>query len=315
MGLVIGIDGGATKTICLLMDESGRVVGRGESGPSNFVAVGNEAACRSIRTAVAEASSLLGSVEVDAVCIGLAGSSRLGHIERGKLHRELVSTVRLKGIQLRERCRIKVCTDYEIAFAGMCRKEGIVAIAGTGSVVYGVNRHGRTLRVGGWGHLLGDEGGAYGIAQCAIRSALRAVDGRSGKTSLIEYAVRHFGLERLEDIVGEVRRCGSSISRLASFAPLVDRAAVEGDWVAISIIIDAAREIASGVAVIIGELFSGEERVDVAAYGGVFHGSAFMFSSFKDEVAGKAPVAEVILSDHEPAYGACLHALDLLNLG
>ena len=63
---------------------------------------------------------------------------------------------------------------------------GVVCVAGTGSIAFGVNRAGERARAGGWGHLLGDEGSGYAIGLEALRAVCRASDGRGPQTALTD---------------------------------------------------------------------------------------------------------------------------------
>ncbi len=159
----MGIDGGATKTICLLSDEG--VLSAGLSGPSNYITIGVEGARRAIEEAVTRAlKGCQGIQRVDVAYLGMAGAEG----PRGKrIFNDIMQGLGIAG-------RVFVDTDAAIAVAGATAcKPGVVVISGTGSIAYGVNRFGERRRAGGWGYLLGDEGSGFDIGRRGLASALR----------------------------------------------------------------------------------------------------------------------------------------------
>ena len=312
MSHVLGIDGGATGTVCLLMDDNSVVSGRGVSGPSNIQIVGVETALGSIQAAVAQAVESTAPVEVEAVCLGMAGAGRASdrRIVRDLVER-LTSDKALPVKWSLKPSTTLICSDGEIALmGGTGRPEGVVVIAGTGSFVYGRNRKGQTKRVGGWGHILGDEGGGYDIGLSGIRAALRSHDRRSGSTKLTEYMIEHFKLNRIDEIIEKVYRQGLSPDEIASFCIKVDQAAVGGDEIAIGIIDHAVQELVQSTRAVIKDLFMVDELFDVVTAGGVWRGRSGIRNKFAASLTASLPSVRVSSPRNEPAYGACLMALN-----
>jgi N-acetylglucosamine kinase len=190
---------------------------------------------------------------------------------------------------------------------------GIVAIAGTGSIIFGRNSQGCTKRVGGWGHILGDEGSAYYMAVSGMRAALRAYDGRSKPTCLQEHLREHLGLSSLENLIEVIYRRGWSVKEIAALAPIVDRAAASGDEVAISIVEDAVKELVRATQVVIDAIFTASEEFEVVTAGSVWLGQSSIRDRFEASIIMRSPFVKVIVPRHEPAYGAGLLALDALS--
>lgn len=167
---VLGIDGGGSKTVCILMDGTGQVLGRGEAGASNYQSIGVAATLQSIQSAilttVVEAQKFTNTIKVEAICLGLAGVGRAADIDVVKsLVQELQNSKLLPITWVLPPSNIVICNDALIALVGgVGNPVGIVVAAGTGSIIFGRNHLGNTKRVGGWGHILGDEGSAYKIA-------------------------------------------------------------------------------------------------------------------------------------------------------
>ena len=158
MTYYIGVDGGASKTAAIIVDEHGRKVGAGLAGGSNHLRVGIEEATRNVERAVnialREAHIAINDVEY-AYC-GIAGSDHPMHRQRVV---ESLSMFFPRG-------NFIVDTDARIALTGAVGfGAGIVVISGTGSVAFGRNTAGEESRAGGWGPTLGDEGSGFWIAR------------------------------------------------------------------------------------------------------------------------------------------------------
>jgi len=310
----LGLDGGGSKTICVLIDDTGQVLGRGEGGVSNYQSVGEKVAFCSIQSAMTFAIASLEGVKVEAICLGLAGVARPADIQ---VAQRIVEQLRSSdGIPITGNLPAKnvvICNDALIALVGgLGHGVGIVAIAGTGSIIFGRNQQGHTKRVGGWGYILGDEGSAYQIAVSGMRAALRADDGRDQPTILQSLLREHLGLVRLENLVEVIYQQGWSVKQMAALAPIVDQAAASGDLVAIRIIDEAVAELVKATEVVIDEIFSPSAGFEVVTTGGVWQGKSLIYEKFAASVVKRSPGAKVIFPRDEPAYGAALLALNTL---
>ena len=310
MSYVFGIDGGGTKTICLLMNENKQILGRGEAGPSNYQTLGIETAKQSIQLAI-EQAILSANIKVDrhfnikAICLGLAGVGRPRDIEIVQFFVQDLQISKLSQPQ-----NIVVCSDCTIALVGgIGHPSGIAVISGTGSIVFGQNRQGQTKRVGGWGYLLGDEGSGYDIAIRGLQAALKFYDGRGEYTTLAEKFQVYLGLKNLEELVEVVYRRGWGVREIAALSLIVDRAAAEGDRVADDIINCAVAELILATKTAISGLFNPTEDLEIVTIGGVWGGEANCRDRFEVGISSIAPNAKVFSPRHEPAFGAGLLAL------
>ncbi|MGB3265982.1 MAG: BadF/BadG/BcrA/BcrD ATPase family protein [Microcoleus sp.] len=320
MTYVFGIDGGGTKTTCILTDENSIVLGRGEAGPSNYQTQGIEKTKESIQLAIERAvlSAKIDpniNLKIEAICLGLAGAGRAKDIE---IVQFVVQNLQLANSLPVTRSilprNIVICSDCAIALVGGTGQEvGIAVIAGTGSIVFGQNRQGETKRVGGWGYILGDEGSGYDIAVGGLQAALKFYDGRGDFTALAEKFQGHLGLNNLEELVEVVYRRGWGVPEIAALAPIVDRAAAEGDRVAEGIIDRAVAKLTFSTKTAISALFSPTEEFEIVTIGGVWGGEANYRGRFETAISAIAPNAKVISPRYEPAFGAALLALNALN--
>ncbi|AOY80847.1 ATPase [Moorena producens JHB] len=322
---IIGIDGGASKTLCVVINHQGQILGRGEADASNYHTVGIKTAFASlesaIRLATQEASAKLSmeSVTVEAICLGLAGVGRPRDREvvRGFVP-QLLSSQTIPVTWALLPSNVVICDDALIALVGGVGKPvGVVAIAGTGSIVFGRNAQGNTKRVGGWGHILGDVGSAYHIAVSGLRAAINAYDGCAvtslTTTSLQERFTTHFKLSNFNYITDVIYQPGWGVKEIASLAPIVDQAAAEGDQVAISIIEDTVNQLAKATQVVIESVFAPDSACEVVTTGSVWHGLSSIRQQFESSLVMLSPNVKVIWPRHQPAYGAGL--LGLLSLG
>lgn len=306
MSYVLGIDGGGTKTICVLINSAGEVCGRGEAGPSNYQTVGLDAAGQSIALAIRRAvPPEMDFADIAAIGLGLAG---VGRPEDQVVVHSMVQQLPYRNdypvaLTLPPEC-VYVSHDCAIALAGGTHENvGIVAVAGTGSIAYGRNHEGVTGRVGGWGYLLGDEGSGYDIAIQGLRAVMRAYDGRQPPTRLTTDLMNKLELKSIEDLIGIVYRGNWKPKDIAALAPLVNAAAVAGDPVANEIIATAVGELVRMTGILCESLF-GDRPVEIVTLGGVWAGTANIRDRFEQEITRQYPQAKVIWPLHEPAYGA-----------
>jgi N-acetylglucosamine kinase len=250
-------------------------------------------------------------VNIDAICLGLAGVGRAADIEVVKgLVKELQNNKSLPITWALQPGNIVICNDALIAlFGGIGQAVGIVVAAGTGSIVFGRNHQGNTKRVGGWGYILGEEGSAYKIAIAGMNAALKSYDGREISTSLLEGFKQHLDLETIEDLIEVIYQREWRVKQIAALAPVVDLAAASDDIVANNIIDDAVKELVKATSTVIDAIFGYDSVLEVVTTGSVWQGRCKIHERFAASIVKKFPNVKVIFPRHEPAYGAGLLAL------
>ena len=304
-GYVLGVDGGGTKTLALAADFRGNVLGRGTSGASNYQTVGLDRAIAALKEASEAAMAAAGIDRFEVACFGLAGVGR-------ESDRDLLLPA-IEKLELAD--RIILVHDAAIALAGATAGQpGVVVLAGTGAMAFGMNSKGGTRRAGGWGNILADEGSAYYIGRRALAAACRAYDGRGPETVLVSKLMEHFGLDNFTDIVRKIYKEEASPQKIASLAPLVSQLAEAGDRIAAEILKDAAEELALAARAVIKCLNMEDEEFQVAASGSVFKAGELLLTPFAESVKSIAPRAEVIAPRFEPAIGAVLLALQAVGV-
>jgi N-acetylmuramic acid 6-phosphate etherase len=244
---LIGIDGGGTKTVALLADLEGRVIGRGIAGPSNYQVAGLQAAADALKQAMhaAFADAQLEPRLPCAMGLGLAGVDRPDDF----------AAIRAWAAEHLPGVRTVIVNDAMIVLAaGTPQGWGIAMISGTGSIVYGRDRAGRMARAGGWGHLLGDEGSGFAIGLAALRAVARADDGRAPQTALTRMILSQWTVPAPQDLIGRVYLEHVPTQDIALLAALVEAAASEGDAVAQNILKEASQELALAVWAVVKRL-------------------------------------------------------------
>jgi glucosamine kinase len=219
MTVVVGVDGGGTRTRAVLIDEKGRELGRAEHAGAVASAREPGRAADAVTGAVRRAADRAGvELPVEAMWAGLAGAG-------SRAARDAVTSA------LRERSlaeRVVVGTDVEAAFQdGFGSGPGVLVIAGTGSIVWARDDIGRVHRVGGWGRWLGDEGSGHWLGMQGLRLVTRAEDGRAPPTALRAALLTALGLGAVEDLVAWIDSAAKA--EIAALAPIVVGIAGRGD--------------------------------------------------------------------------------------
>jgi len=296
---VIGVDAGGTKTVGLLADENGRVLRESRGPGANLVAHGELGVEKALYQVL---DALAAPAEVDAICLGIAGVDR-------PEQKELISHV-LRRLGYRE--RVQIVNDAFVALvAGVPEKKtGIVLVAGTGSIAYGVDPSGKTARSGGFGFLLGDEGSAYWLGHAAVRQGIRAADGRGPATSLFERICAEVGVTEPAGLVRWFYGQEQVRSQIARLAGIVQQAADEGDEASRNLLNEAAQHLARAARAVARQLeFPGEYTLVLS--GGAFKACPSLHP--RVEASLDLPQANVLKLESEPATGAVRLAQELLS--
>lgn len=301
--LYLGVDGGQSHTKVAVGDAQGVIVGRGTAGPCNHVksGEGREKLRRAVTEAVSKAleptGRAFGETQFASACFGMSG----GPEDKRQLLAELLSCKRLE-----------VTTDAAIAlWGGTGGQPGVVVIAGTGSMAFGRNASGETMRAGGWGYLYGDEGGAFNVARNALRAALRDEEGWGPATRLRAALLEATGATDVNDLLHRFYTDEFPRQRVAALAPLVDDIAASGDAVARQVLLEAGQSLAGYGDAVRRGLFEPGAAVPVVQVGGAFN-SQLVQEGFRAVLEGSG--AEIVAPRFDPAAGALLWAYSLAGV-
>ncbi len=301
MGLFIGVDGGATRTVGVLV-EGERIVARYVVGPTNPHVVGGSGCLDALRDLFESFRGHASLETVEAVWLGIAGVYSPAD---AALMQNVSDTLGIAD-------KTGVSHDLVLALASAgAEKCGIAVVAGTGSCVFGVNDEGDTCLAGGRGHLLGDEGSGYAIALEALRAASKFQQDRGPGTSLLSRIVDRLGMSRFDEVV----RWAYTVEKsdISSLAPLVFEVAEQGDDVAQAILENGARQLAGLAHDVAVKLGLAESAPKTVLYGGLF-GEGY-FDLVRNAINILLPEAQVVRPDVEGAVAAARLARDSVAEG
>jgi len=288
MGLFLAVDGGQTATRVVLAGEEGQILGQATGGPSNHTEEpgGPERLEQVILETVNRVLADLGRAPIDqqefaAACFGMTGET----IIKKRILERIIKTRHLSVVH-----------DSVNALMGATAGDpGLIVIAGTGSVARGIDARGRQLRVGGWGHLFGDEGSAYWIGREAIRAVASELDGFGEPTALTRLLLTQLAVPSAYALMEKYYSGEWSRDHMAGLALWVSKAASDGDRVAQVILREAGRQLAKSAIAVIAVLFASSDtaagqaelpKAPLVSYvGGVFE-NQFVLAEFKDAVRG-----------------------------
>ena len=303
--VVIGIDGGGTRTRAMLADGSGREIVTVE-GPGSAVRPGEvERSADVIAAAVQDALAAgeMRHVTPQVLCAGVAGAGR--DAEREALWQALVERELAEDVVVHSDAMI----GLDDAFGDGA---GVLVISGTGSVGWGRGPTGSFARCGGWGPTCGDEGSGGWIGRRALSIVTAARDGREPETALTGAILTAAQVNAVEELIGWA--AGADPARLAQLAPVVLQVAQGGDLRANSLVTLAVEELVLHARTLARALF-GDERaaVPVALGGGLLARGSLLRKRMVGRLRMAVPGAVLHDEDVVPVRGAVRAALRLLG--
>ncbi|MCX7796284.1 MAG: hypothetical protein N2380_07175 [bacterium] len=290
---ILGIDGGGTKTEVAISSETGEILSRAYSGPSNWTTTPRKVAKENIIEGIESALRQVPDIKIDLISAGIAGVSK----KEWELKEFLLS--------LNITREIIITTDAHIALVGaLLDTEGVIVIAGTGSIGYG-RRGELEKRTGGWGYLLGDEGSAYDVGRRGIVASLKAYDGRGEKTILLDMFYEYMGYGDIEALVKIIYE--KAKDTISGFARYVVKAGEMGDKVALEILHSAAYELSLlGISTAERIGYRKDDVFNLAYTGGFFKAKDIVIGPFIKFIKEKFPNVNIFPAKAEPIIGAII---------
>jgi glucosamine kinase len=292
---VLGVDGGATKTLAAVLDLESKALHLAHRGPSNQDAVGAEAAVRALLEAADEAieRAAITRDQLGAAVLAIAGTDTEAiarHVRSARTDAWIV------------------LNDVVGAWATATGAgPGVAVISGTGSNVFGVGSDGRTWRAGGWGHLLGDEGSGYWLGIHSIKAALKDRDASGPETALTDAVQAFFKVESVEALAWQVYSKPPTKGEIAAFAVETARLAERGDAVANELYRRAAGELGEQIAAVIHQTGL-SASFPVGLIGSAFRAGPVFVEPLIRAVHETAPDAAVSVVEMAPVGGSLLLA-------
>ena len=290
--LFLALDGGGTKTVALLCDEAGRILGFGLSGPGNPLSAGDQQAAFHAQDAVLLALGMHKAEEIAHCHLYIPGFSRC-------LPLFLEQFPGLDAL---------VFSDSMSAYYSCIGKPGgIVVLTGTGSFAMGIDTSNQQYTAGGWGHLLGDEGSGYHIGKMALQALLRNLEENLPSTGLDMEIMHFFHAERPRDVIKAVYSPGFDRCQMASLCPLVGRAAGRGEIDAMHILDQAAYALCLLAQAV-------QKRMNllngpVGLTGGVTGLGKLISVPFENKLHNGCPGLTYVKQRYSPVVGGMLHLM------
>ena len=300
MKLFAGYDGGGTKTACVLTDETGRILGSGIGGPSNYLYCGREVAAESVRSATAQAFANAGIPQQRLDTAYMASAAIL--IQHGDAHVPFFSTCIDADHVI---CESDI---YNIWFGSVRERPAVITIAGTGSITYICSKE-NYLRVGGWGPLLGDEGSGYDLGLRALKLACRMYDGReSEEKAFVDALFGHYELSTPGELLRKLNK-GDTRSAVADAAKVVFGLYELGSPTAKALLESCAEEIALTVQTAIRRDGSHAEYPLILS-GGLVREDGPLYAMLKDKLLQPGSgISEITALQVHPAVASAALAL------
>jgi glucosamine kinase len=300
-GIVIGIDGGGSKTHAIVANESGESLGEA-TGPGSAVKPGEEEASADVIAQTAREAlekARLSDVTPRVLCVGVAGAGRENAKQalwQALVARDVASDV-------------VVHTDFGIALDDAFGDgPGVLLIAGTGSAAFGRSPAGTTGRCGGWGPIIGDEGSGTWIGRRALSIVSAAADGRESQTALTGAILTAAEVNEVSDLIPWA--AAATREQIASLAPVVFSVAEGGDLRANAVISLAVEELMLHIRAL-GQSLFGDERaaIPVALAGGLMTKGTTLRKRLEHRLRAAVPGAQVKAGPIVAARGAVRGAL------
>ena len=304
MKYYIGIDGGGTKTKCILTDENLNTLFENVGGPSNFLLIGAEKVSETILDHITNCcfAKNITSDLIAGIVLGTTGAGRKSDVEI--LEKQILKDSKEKNIKIN---KLRIESDARIALEGaFSGKAGSILIAGTGSIMFGKDEGGNIHRVGGYGRYIGDEGSGYRIGRKGLNAVARAFDGRAKQTRIIDFLSQEFSITSPEELITEVYRNNFSIP---SVAPLVFEAAESGDITSQRILEDEANELLAHLSAM--KLKLNVSLLKVSLIGSILTTPNYFSYLFNEMVVRKYNDVKIMEAEHSPEFGAALMAKHL----
>lgn len=297
-----GIDAGGTSCKCVVVNEKNQILAKVKTGPANYQVVGIEQAVLEIRKSIELASKKADIDFIDTLGVGMAGAGSENDLKK----------IKSRLLPLDKAKKAYLTNDGEIAVLGAhAGKAGVVLISGTGSIVYGLTKNFKTIRAGGWGPFLGDEGSGFWIGLQALKSIIKAKEERGRKTFLEKAVLDYLKLDNLRELVDFIYQIPLPRERIASITPIVIKEMLKKDQVAKDIIDKGLVELALTVKVVVDKISKGSDNIintdifDIAVMGGLFSND-YIYRLFSEKIGSKYGF-KIFKPQYNAVYGAVFY--------
>lgn len=308
MKYILGVDSGGTKYQLRAVALDGTVLADYIGVPCRHYQIGEEETARRIEQNMTDCLALFGGrrEECQAIAAGISGiDSEEDEVILRRIYNDL------QGFS----CPVRCLNDAEMTHYTVTGGTGVLVIAGTGSIAFGRNSAGESMRVGGWlFSILSDEGSGSHITRKALFWYSRYLDGVIPETELIRLIKEKLGDLGRKELMLFAGDIATPPWDMPSLSVEVNQAALSGDPYAQEILMDAAQCTFSLADAVIDKLhLTQEEELRVGVWGSAIVKSRMHLENFTRLVKEKYPEARVMLPEKEAVDGACAMALEMIE--
>lgn len=299
MNYAVGMDGGGTKTAVTIVNGQGTAIRSFVSGPINYNGQDEESVRRSLEEIFRTIEETCGGLEnCSRVCIAAAGVSNPSVVPK------LTSLARECGFE----GELTIVGDQEAALVGAHEgTNGIILIAGTGSICCGRNEAGETHRAGGCGYLIDDEGSGYSIGRDLLAAVVRMHDGRLPPTAIAPLVFERLKTDSVQELVAFAHHRNTNKRDIAALASLLSDACDAGDSAALAIARRSAESLRELVAPVANKL--GLQRGNLALAGSVLLRNRYVREELLSLLGREFPGLHAYPARKDAAWGAVRIAL------
>ncbi|HMQ70642.1 MAG TPA: BadF/BadG/BcrA/BcrD ATPase family protein [Ignavibacteria bacterium] len=293
IGYYSGIDSGGTKCEIIITDLDKKVIYLNSFKGIHYSVAGVRLYTDTVSDYLIRAFKKcnIDLKECKGIGIGIAGA-------REESDRKKLQTAFRKKLDFRN---IHIHTDAMTALYGAFEGEdGIILISGTGSVLYGLVK-GKITRVGGWGRIIGDEGGGYWIGKRALNLLGKEFD-KGNETLLAKNLKEEFGIDR-NNLNDRIFHQNFDIQKIT---PVVIRSAEKGCKLSLQVVSEAVKDLTEHIRTFLS-ITGVRKKICVAFIGSVIENKNFLSDQLSEELK-KLKNVEVVIKKHKPSFGAVLLA-------
>jgi N-acetylglucosamine kinase len=329
--LILGLDCGGTKTAAALakiiapgtIGSDFQILGKGSAGPSNPCAVGETIAFSNVERAIRGAfeQAQITAEPVDTLALCMAGMGRPEEMEQVRAW-ALAKPLALNVIVTEDIDPVRWAALWEseqsILPSGSARQTRwdriVTLISGTGSIACCTDHRGRTQRVGGWGHLLGDEGSGFMIGLQGLRCVCASYDSGLPMSELHRELLSAFDCETVPQLIPTTYRIPLPRPEIAALSRIVLRYA-DSDPQARTILEDAVNALALLVRRSLSKVPSANTAYLLAVTGGLMESSSPILRGVlrRLEQDGYNPTLTHVVQ--HPVHGALVMAARAIRIG
>lgn len=301
---LLGLEGGETKTHCIIGDTEGNICAEGFGGPANYRIVGKEIAKKSIQTAILRALDKLNikMSQIERAIIGLTGADCKEDIDiLTNLCKDLFQDVPFK---IHNDCWLVLRVGNE-------ENWGVVSVCDRGHGCMGRTKEGRQVELRNMFYMMGNKGGSSELIYDILHLTFRADEKVGTPTKLQQEIPKLFGVETMGDVDYLIREKGEDLEAWHQIPNLVYRLAKEEDSVSQELIIGMGQAIGRTASAVIKRLGLQQTEVPIILGGSTFtEDNPLFMDAYKMEVHRVAPYAKFHIIHKKPVIGAYYLAMD-----